>query len=278
MDRMSQRAMALAVSIVLAGCSSYQADRLSTATHIAEPAGLTLSWVKGGDFTLAAFTRLTDPARSIVIYIEGDGLAWLTRTRLSTDPTPRSPMGLKLAALDGGPNVVYLARPCQYTGVGINPRCGPALWSDARFSGEVIEAMNRAIDAVVPSDHGGLELVGYSGGAAVAVLMAARRQDVVSIRTVAGNLDSVAVNELHGVSPMPASLNPADVAPALAALPQVHYVGEDDTVVPPVIAQGYAAKAGDRRCIVIHVVPGITHSEGWTRIWPKTMDDPPRCR
>lgn len=270
--------MVFGFAVILAGCADFRTDRLATATDIARPAGLTLSWVEGGNFTLAAFIRLTDPAQPLAVYIEGDGSVWLTRTRLSSDPTPRLPMGLKLAALDPIPNIVYLARPCQYTGIGINPRCKPSLWSDARFSEEVIKSVTLAIDAVVPPNHGNLDLVGYSGGAAVALLVAARRQDVASIRTVAGNLDSVAVNELHDVSPMQASLNPADMATALAGLPQIHYVGENDEIVPPIIAQRYAVKAGDRRCIEIQIVPRVTHNEGWTEIWSKAAMVPPRCR
>lgn len=253
-------------------------DRLVSATDIARPANSSLSWVKGGGFTLAAFTCLTDPRQPVTVYIEGDGLAWITRTQISTDPTPRTPLGLELAALDPGPNVVYLARPCQYTGIGSNPHCVPAIWSDARFSEEVIAAMNQAVDVVVPPNHGQLNLVGYSGGAAVALLVTARRNDVAGVRTVAGNVDNGAVIALHRVSPMLASLDPADVAPALVTIPQIHYVGEEDEIIPPVIAESYALKAENRRCITIRVVPMATHATGWDEVWPKVVADRPRCK
>ena len=33
----------------------------------------------------------------------------------SDNPTPVNPMLLKLATMDKRPNIVYIARPCQYT-------------------------------------------------------------------------------------------------------------------------------------------------------------------
>ena len=49
------------------------------------------------------------------IYIEGDGRAWLNKNRPSLDPTPKNSLALKLAEIDPAPNVIYLARPCQYS-------------------------------------------------------------------------------------------------------------------------------------------------------------------
>lgn len=264
--------------IVLTGCANGPKDRLVDATTIAGPAGLSLSWVHGGNFTLAAFSRFSDPNQPVTVYIEGDGLAWITRTQVSGDPTPRTPMGLKLAALDPSPNVVYLARPCQYAGVGSNPHCLPALWSDARFSEQVIVAMDQAIDAIAPPNHRPIHLVGYSGGAAVALLIAARRSDVASIRTVAGNVDNGAVIALHKVSPMPMSLDPADVASVLVSTPQIHYAGKDDEIVSSAISESYAQKAGDQRCIVIKKISGATHNSGWTEVWPRVVRNMPGCR
>lgn len=264
-------------AILGTACADSPEKRLATAAEIAHPSGLALSWIRGGDFTLAAFMRLSNPKGPVTVYIEGDGLAWITRTQVSSNPTPRSPMGLRLAALDPGSNVVYLARPCQYTGVGTNPHCTADLWSGARFSEDVIGSLNLAIDVILPQDHGPLGLVGYSGGGAVALLVAARRHDVGSVRTVAGNLDSGAVTELHAVTPLVASLDPADAAPALAGLPQIHYVGGKDTVVPPAISESYIRKAGDDRCISVRVLPDASHDRGWTEAWPGLVTATPRC-
>ena len=61
--------------------------------------------------------------------------------------------------------------------------------------------MNEAIDFLIKKYQAGkIELVGYSGGGAVALLLAVRRHDIVSVRTVAGNLNPEAVNQYHKVS------------------------------------------------------------------------------
>lgn len=266
------------IAALLAGCIDTPGDRLVRAERIASAAGLQESQVNAGDFRLVAFWKITAPGSPLVVYIEGDGFAWVTRTRLSSDPTPLSPLALSLASLDPSPNVLYLGRPCQYIGVSDNSKCDASMWSDARYSDTVVDAISRAID-----DFGGrvtaptISLIGYSGGAAVAILVAARRHDVASIRTIAGNLDHAAFTHYHQVSPLIHSLNPADAAPAVAGIPQLHLVGAQDDIVPPVVAESYARHAGNRRCIDIRIVAGVSHGDGWTAIWPSVTTESPRC-
>jgi predicted esterase len=242
-------------------------DPRRRADEFAASAGLTRSEIRTTPFRLVAYARIQDFAQPMHVYIEGDGLAWLSRTRLSPDPTPRRAQGLELAAVDPAPNVAYLARPCQF----IDPArgfCNSAHWSDRRFAEEVIRAMNEAIDTLVaPAPDRGIHLIGYSGGAAVAVLVADRRNDVISLRTVAGNLAVEAVNRHHRVTSMPESLDPIAVAAHLAQLPQVHFVGTRDAVVPPFVAETFAAGTGDASCVRIVEVPGVTHDSGWTDRW-----------
>jgi len=55
-----------------------------------------------------------------------------------------------------------------------------------RFAPEVINSFSRAIDTLKEKSGAKyVELVGYSGGGAIAVLVAAGRSDVVGVRTVA---------------------------------------------------------------------------------------------
>ncbi len=51
----------------------------------------------------------------MVVYIEGDGRAYVNRRTPSNDPTPGNPMALRLALADPSLRVLYLGRPCQYT-------------------------------------------------------------------------------------------------------------------------------------------------------------------
>jgi hypothetical protein len=270
MSQTFPKLFALAALLALSAC----ANRLETADNLAGPAGLKRGEISAGQFRLTYFSRVSGGQAPINVYLEGDGLAWQTSSRPSSDPTPVNPMGLSLASLDSSPNVIYLARPCQYTKDDRN--CQEAYWTDRRFSEEVIASMNQAIDKLVPRGRS-INLTGYSGGGAVAALIAASRKDVTSLRTVAGNLDHVAVNRHHGVSQMPGSLNAIDVAPKLATLPQEHFVGEKDSIVPPFIAQSFVKSLGDRRCAAVTLVNGATHGNGWADTWKAALRRQPKC-
>jgi dienelactone hydrolase len=259
----------------LGGCAALDPD--AHADALAAPAHLHREAVDTGRFVLTAYSRISRPDEPLRVYIEGDGVAWLSRTVPSLDPTPLQAEGLALAAQDAAPNVVYLARPCQFTPMALNPQCGIAYWTGKRFAPEVVEAMNEAVShfaALTPGQP--VELVGYSGGGAVAVLIAARRADVASIRTVAGNLDDEFVNRLHGVSPMPESENAIDFAAQVARIPQVHISGADDTVVPPSVAQRFVDATGGA-CARVVTVPGKSHDSDWSRGWRELLGITPTC-
>ena len=122
-----------------------------------------------------------------------------------------------------------------------------------------------------------IELVGYSGGGGIAALIAARRHDVRSLRTVAGNLDVAYVNAVHHVSPMPHALSAIDAASQLADLPQIHFVGGADTTVPPEVAKRFQQATGVR-CTRIEEVPGLAHGSDWAAVWPSLLRLQPVCR
>lgn len=260
---------------VTTGCAML--DRNAHADALAAPAGLTRELITTDGFVLTAYARISRPDEPLDVYIEGDGLAWISRSEPSLDPTPREATGLALAAADPAPNVVYLARPCQFTPMALNPRCGTPYWTGKRFAPEVVVSMNQAVSqfaARAPAQR--VNLVGYSGGAALAVLIAARRDDIASIRTVAGNLDDEFINRLHQVSPMPESENPTDSANRIARIPQVHFSGAADTVVPPVVAQRFVQLTG-KRCAQARTVPDMTHDGDWSRLWPTLLTMTQEC-
>jgi hypothetical protein len=262
----------LTVGTALIGCTtpSQYADGIAASAHMQR------ELVATHDFKLTAFSRISRADASLMIYIEGDGLAWRTRSEPSDDPTPRHALGLRLAAADPGVNVVYLSRPCQFTPMTLNPRCNPDYWTGKRFAAEVVDAINEAVSEYarrVPGQP--IHLVGYSGGGALAVLVAARRADIASLRTVAGNLDLAEVNRLHHVSAMPDSLSAMDAAVRVAAIPQIHFSGADDAVVPPEIARRFAVVVG--RCASTRTIEGMSHASAWESCWPALLADKPVC-
>ncbi len=268
---------AFAICSLAAACATAPADRTADAARIAAKAGLSRATFATGTFRIVGFTRLTDPSSPVSVYIEGDGFAWATRHRPSADPTPTRATGLRLAALDPSANLIYLARPCQF--IGHDPACRVAYWTDRRYAEEVVASMNGALNQALTQVPGqDIRLVGYSGGGAIAALLAERRSDVMSLRTVAGNLDVAAVNRHHRVSAMPESLNPIDAAPRLASLPQIHFVGGADKVVPPFVAQGFVAALGNDRCARIVREPTATHEDGWEETWRTNVAISPSCR
>ena len=253
----------------LSGCATVilKDDRAAYADEIAENSGLEKVYIEANGFTLLTYQKTSGSSDNIRIYIEGDGRAWERRTRLSDDPTPSNPVGLRLAACDTGENVVYIARPGQFPLKG-SASCDPTYWSVRRFSPEVIEAFNTAIDDIKTNTGcSGVELVGYSGGGAIVVLTAAGRKDVISIRTVAGNLDHKALSEYHKVSLLDGSLNPIDYASIIKDIPQRHFTGSRDKVVPGFIARSFVQTQGEDYNDRITVIRGVTHSKGWEKRW-----------
>jgi len=211
------------------------------------------------------------------IYIEGDGRAWVSKNRPSLDPTPKNPVALKLAQLDNSENVIYLARPCQYTKMVDGSVCDKKYWTSHRFSSEVIEAMDSALDDIKQRHQiTGFNLVGFSGGGNIAVLLAAERNDVLSIRTVAGNLNHKLQSEIHNVSPMPESLNAKDVANKISHIPQIHFVGGQDKIVPAQVAQSYK-RGAQSDCVKIKVIEGVDHTKGWESVWKSLLNIPLDC-
>ncbi|MGN6579146.1 MAG: alpha/beta hydrolase [Bordetella sp.] len=270
------RALALlCLCAMLGGCML--ADPNQHAEVVAAPAHLQRETFATRDFLLTGFVRITRPDAPLDLYIEGDGYAWVTISEPSLDPSPHEATGLQLAAADPAPNVAYLARPCQFTPMDLNPQCAVTYWTGKRYAPEVVASMNDAVDRLVARVPGQpVNLIGYSGGGAVAVLIAARRHDVATLRTVAGNLDSEYVNRIHRVSPMPQSLNPIDFARRVRAIAQIHFSGSDDTTVPTEVARRFADRTGPA-CARIDIVPGMTHDGDWAAVWPRLLALQPAC-
>lgn len=274
--------------LVLAGLCA-----LLSCTHIATPAARlqgfdqlleTHQWqqqlIQGDVFDLVAATPAQQPRNSqLVIYLEGDGLAWIGYHHISQDPTPIDPIALQLALKHPDKNAAYLARPCHYVmaqPANMNHRknCTPKAWTTGRYSEAATMATNTAIEHLKQQANAQtLVLVGYSGGAALALLVAARRNDVQQIITVAGNLDHQAWTELHNISRLSESLNPVDYRIALQVIPQIHLVGEQDKNTPPKLADAFLNQFAQRNQQHLRIIPHFDHQccwvKEWARIYPK---------
>lgn len=260
------------IAFVLQGCARFSVEsRVANADAMAEQAGWEKQTLHTEYFAIRSYSPsfdkngLSDP---LTIYIEGDGLAWVSRTKASSNPTPINPLALALAMKDQG-RAAYLGRPCQYV---VDIHCSAKYWTSERFAPEVIRSMNDAVSLVKAQRNAKqLVLVGYSGGGAVAALVAARRDDVVRLITVAGNLDTQKWTQQLNVSPLTGSLNPADYWEKLIDISQLHLVGEDDTSVPLFVAESYQARFPAEKKPEIKVVAGFDHHCCWSTQWPELM-------
>ena len=225
-----------------------------------------------GRFVLAGYIPRNIPANNTIltIYLEGDGLAWINASLISLDPTPIKPVGLAMALRHPKGAVAYLARPCQYVEGADTQGCSTQYWTNLRFAPEVVESANQAIDLLKQQFQATqLVLVGYSGGGAVAALVAARRHDVALLVTVAGNLDHRVWTGLHHATPLTGSLNPADAWPELQEIPQLHFVGGKDRIIPPEVAKSFVTHFPADRRPEIRVIPDFDHTCCWAEQWPE---------
>jgi len=238
-------------------------------------------------FTLTAFHKLdSDQANQanqknkiknnlIIVYLEGDGHSRNSKYELSNDPTPYQPLALELALLDPRPNIIYMARPGQYTPRALDTHCNSKYWSTHRFSQEVIDSTSEAIDHLlsnnkIKSSTYEIQLIGFSGGGGLAILVAAQRKDIHSIITVAGDLNIVAMSAYHRSIPLVGSLNPLAFASKVCHIPQLHLTGTRDTVVPSFIAKSYlkASEQAEKNHKITIKHLSASHQQGWVEKWP----------
>jgi len=259
------------VTLLLTSCASPPSlqQRQGSAGQLASSHQWQVKLIQSSHFDLLSYQPKQHAKENLLtVYIEGDGLAWLTKNTISTDPTPINPTGLKLALNHPQGNAVYLARPCQYTDGSEARNCNKHYWTDSRFAEEVIASTNEAIN-ILKAEFSAeqLQLVGYSGGGAVAALIAARRDDVIKLITVAGNLDHQAWTAYYNISPLSNSLNPANYHQQLAHIEQVHFVGANDRVIPPFLAKQFIDKLQSQNKVNVIVVPEFDHHCCWVEQW-----------
>ncbi|MCB1739119.1 MAG: alpha/beta hydrolase [Gammaproteobacteria bacterium] len=279
------------LALLLGGCASNSGRALERARDF----GLDSALVQGEPYRHRVFVH--DPApgragmqRTLRVYLHGDGVPWLHTRSVASDPTPSEPLVMALMRRDPELSVL-LGRPC-YFGLSRDPPCEPHAWTHGRYSAVVVHSMLTALagllaDGLVPAPDG-IEYVGYSGGGALAVLMAARTPGFADrlpplrrVVTLAANLDTERWTDWHGVSALSGSLNPADVLPLAEGIVAIHYAGERDRIVPPALA--WPARPGNGRGreetsgqSPLRVLPGFDHECCWVQRWPELLRAAPR--
>jgi len=272
----------LAFSITACGFDTEM--RTQTANHIARPAFMVERDIDAGDFTLQAWERMHQREHPATIYIEDDAfLTYFATEDLTQDalfnPTPVNPVALHLASRDQSKNLGYLARPCQFIKMPHSKGCEATYARNRRYSPEVFDAYNAALDNMAAMyDLTGFHLVGHGGGANIAAVLAAQRQDVLSLRTVAGDLNPDYIAHVRGYTPLDSdSMLAVDYARSLTHVPQYHFIGGADRLVTPGAYHSYRQMVGLSDCIHYSVIADADHTRGWVEKWPELLAIMPQC-
>lgn len=279
-DSLSIKAGLLA-ALALSGCiaTTLPYMRTETAQRIAAPAWMIKRDIAAAPYLLRSYERIHNRGGNANIYIAGDGSVSTSIEEWEIDPTPKNPVALHLASKDRSDNVIYIARPCQYTAMlSKGDTCNDSIWKDERFSSAVIKSFGTALDDIAERyDIIGFNLIGYSGGAAIATLLAAERNDIISIRTVAGILDHEAHSTITNTPKLSGSLNPVKEASSLTQTPQYHFIGGQDNYVPPTVLHSYLQAMPPTNCVQTMLVQEAGYEAGWVDKWPDLLDLPVTC-
>lgn len=229
--------MPLLLSVAACSTNAGRIDRQ------AQAAGLSRSVVQGQPYRHVVYANrvLTqapgDWSDRLVVFLDGDGRPWSDDGQHpSTDPTTGNPLALNLLEQTPVP-AIYVSRPCYQELA--DAGCSPEIWTNRRYSSRVVRSIAAAVRATAQS--AGLHqvvLVGYSGGGALAVLVAERMENVAAVITLSANLDIDAWTAHHGYLPLTGSLNPA-TSDRRHPWPEIHLQGTLDTVVPPSTTRRY---------------------------------------
>ena len=262
--------------ILLSGCLG----GLSSARKQADQYQFRSEKIQTDMFDLQAFLSPEPTAQTLRIVIEGDGLAYRFG-KVSADPTPRQSTGLQIALASYDPSrhseaVAYLARPCQFVTTRQSGRAhlcdNPIYWTHHRYAPYVIEQMAQAIQQLQRRYQASqLELVGYSGGGVMALLLAAQMPDNVShVTTIASPIDLGAWVRHHDLTPLIGSLDPMDYLSVLQNVPQLHVVGAEDENIPASVLSGYRHKINSRQAVFL-TAGGRDHQGDWPSYWPQII-------
>ncbi|MSR13684.1 MAG: alpha/beta hydrolase [Gammaproteobacteria bacterium] len=258
-----RRILAIA-ALVSVGCST-PAERFA---ERAMEQGLVRREIEGLGFQHAVFSRPTVAVSGeLHVYLDGDGTPWLGPGQIAPDPSSRSPLVLALMARDAAPSVL-VGRPCYYRTIP-DPACTAALWTSHRYSEAVVASMTSVVARLlVEHPETRVTLIGYSGGGALAVLLAQRLRRTHAVITVGANLDTAAWTTLHRYTPLTGSLNPSEQPPLSGGIVQTHYFGAEDSDVPAASAARFFSR---QKRVQPEVLAGFDHHCCWAERWPAIL-------
>ena len=201
-------------------------------------------------YKLASWQKITDKSQPIRIYIEGDGYAFNHAGQPTKNPTPQGTFLRKIVFNDPNPNVVYLARPCQFVK---DDKCSQKDWTTGRFSQQIVNSTTQAIEKI--SEKQPITLIGYSGGALLSGLVI-EQNSKLSVKkwiTLAGVLNHTKWTEDLNLPPLKDSVD----LEKLPTIPQLHLIGDKDKTVSYKLTESLLNKEN------LIIIPNAKHDSGY---------------
>jgi len=251
--------------VILVGCSSPAAQL----NHHASLQNLKKIVFSNQYIPLIAYTNIThhNKVDTAYIYLEGDGRPWDRGRWPASDPNTQVSVMLPLLATTTKPSL-YLARPC-YGWTTLPTLCEPMWWTSGRYSQQVLDILNDAIDQHKISHKVKQYVVaGHSGGGALAMLLAAKRKDIIAVITLAGNLDHQTWTQHFGYLPLTHSLAPPPSNHFGNTQYHLHLVAGQDKVIPAPLTQKALSHYPNAHS---SYYPNFTHTCCWETVWPSII-------
>lgn len=264
------------IVLLLTGCGHTlptPRERMKTTEELVSSSPLKKHIYSTSPFKIMSYSSNTAACKddNVHVYIEGDGLSWISSQTVSDNPTPINPLALKLALHDDHSCVVYLSRPCQYV---TDETCSPKYWTSHRFSPEILNSFNDSLNKIkMDYQVSSFNLYGYSGGGTVATLLSAQRNDIKQLITIAGNLDTEFWARHHYLTPLTGSLNPADFSDSLSKTDQYHLIGGKDKIVDETVFDSYLSHFKEKQNIHYEVFKEFTHHCCWDQNWKEILKE-----
>ncbi len=252
------------ILLFITGCSSAS----SSFTIKASQSGFKTTFMQGLNYKHTLYKNKKSSTDVLHVYLGGDGTPWFEGHYITRDPTPLKPIMLDLMKRDQSA-AIYLGRPC-YHQQKMPANCDNSLWTSKRYSKTVVNSMAVALKRYISRYHiSKVSLFGFSGGGALAMLLAPKIKEVNRVVTLAGNLDTDAWATAHGYTPLSGSLNPALQPPLPASIQQLHYLGEKDRNITVKLVKPVIERQKNARLIILKQAD---HHCCWVKPWDKFLN------
>ena len=257
----------LFLSSLLSACVSSPSKQF---LYKAQQLGFSESSIETPQFDLKAYYNSSfkpQQNQKLNLYLEGDGQPFFQGQYINADPTSRKGLMLELMSLDQAP-AILIGRPC-YHQAGIARNCDNKWWTSHRYNEAVVSSMVSAIRQFTAQTNSRLTLIGFSGGGALAMLIATELNNVDKIITINANLDTDKWVQQHNYTPLTGSLNPIKVLDSLATIPQYHLVGANDTQVD---ASVWLDKVQSYKHSEVRFFQSFSHQCCWADVWSEIIN------